>query len=135
MGKEAAILMPSGTMANLASIMAHCPRGSKVLVGDESDIYIYEAAGASVCGGIMYEPIPTQPDGRLTISDLERAFPLEPEDPQFALPSLICLENTHNRMGGNGRYPFRIWKRYGCLPMERVRQFIWTELRAYSTLL
>lgn len=100
LGKEAAILMPSGTMANLASIMAHGPRGSKVLVGDESDIYIYEAAGASVCGGIMYEPIPTQPDGRLAIADLERAFPLEPEDPQFALPSLICLENTHNRMGG-----------------------------------
>ncbi|MGZ4135141.1 MAG: beta-eliminating lyase-related protein, partial [Tumebacillaceae bacterium] len=65
LGKEAAIFMPSGTMANLASLMAHCPRGSKVLVGNETDIYIYEGAGASVCGGIMYEPIPTQPDGRL----------------------------------------------------------------------
>ncbi|SMO63452.1 L-threonine aldolase [Melghirimyces algeriensis] len=100
LGKEAAILMPSGTMANLASILAHCPRGSKVIVGDESDIYIYEAAGASVCGGIMYEPVPTQLDGRLAISDMEKAFPIEPEDPQFALPSLICIENTHNRMGG-----------------------------------
>lgn len=100
LGKEAAILMPSGTMANLASLMAHCPRGSKVLVGNETDIYIYEAAGASVCGGIMYEPIPTMPDGRLAISDLKKAFPLEPWDPQFALPSLICIENPHNRMGG-----------------------------------
>ncbi|CAH8711326.1 low-specificity L-threonine aldolase [Paenibacillus thiaminolyticus] len=100
LGKEAAILMPSGTMANLASLMAHCPRGSKAIVGDETDIYIYEAGGASVCGGIMYEPIPTLPDGRLAIADLERAFPLEPEDPQFALPALISLENPHNRMGG-----------------------------------
>ncbi|MED1780882.1 low-specificity L-threonine aldolase [Brevibacillus fortis] len=100
LGKEAAILMPSGTMANLASLMAHCPRGSKVIVGNETDIYIYEAGGAAVCGGIMYEPIPTQPDGRLDIADMERVFPLEPEDPQFALPSLICLENPHNRMGG-----------------------------------
>lgn len=33
LGKEAAILMPSGTMANLASLMAHCPRGSKVWSG------------------------------------------------------------------------------------------------------
>lgn len=98
--KEAAILLPSGTMANLTSLMAHCPRGSKVIVGDETDIYIYEAGGAAVCGGIMYEPIPTRPDGRLDINDLEQAFPVDPSDPQFALPSLICLENPHNRMGG-----------------------------------
>jgi threonine aldolase len=100
LGMEAACFMPSGTMANLSSIMAHCPRGSKVLVGNESDIYIYEAGGASVCGGIVYEPIPTQADGRLLLEDLERAFPVDEEDPQFALPALICLENTHNRCGG-----------------------------------
>ncbi|ASS74135.1 low-specificity L-threonine aldolase [Tumebacillus algifaecis] len=100
LGKEAAIFMPSGTMANLASLMAHCPRGSKVLVGNETDIYIYEAAGASVCGGIMYEPIPTQPDGTLLIEDLAKAFPDDTSDPQFALPSLITIENPHNRMGG-----------------------------------
>ncbi|MBH0159248.1 GntG family PLP-dependent aldolase [Fictibacillus sp. 26RED30] len=100
MNMEAACFMPSGTMANLASIMAHCPRGSKVLVGNESDIYIYEAGGASVCGGIMYEPIPTQTNGELAIGDLEKAFPVDVDDPQFALPALICLENTHNRCGG-----------------------------------
>lgn len=99
-GMEAACFMPSGTMANLASIMAHCPRGSKVLVGDESDIYIFEAGGASICGGIMYEAIPTQKDGTLLVKDLAKAFPEDLEDPQFALPALICLENTHNRCGG-----------------------------------
>lgn len=100
LGKQAACLMPSGTMANLTSIMAQAPRGSKILVGAESDIYIYEAAGATVCGGIMYEPIPTQPDGRLLLSDLVKGFPDDADDPQFALPALICLENTHNRCGG-----------------------------------
>lgn len=98
--KEAAILVPSGTMANLTSLLAHCPRGSKVLVGDESDIYIYEAGGAAVCGGIMYEPIRTQSDGRLAIEDLEKELFVDQTDPQFALPALICLENPHNRMGG-----------------------------------
>lgn len=98
--KKAACFMPSGTMANLASILAHCPRGTKVLVGNESDIYIYEAGGASVCGGVVYEPIPTQSDGRLLLKDLKHAFPEDMDDPQFALPSLICLENTHNRCGG-----------------------------------
>lgn len=100
MGKEAACLMPSGTMANLSSIMAHVPRGAKVLVGSEADIYVYEAGGASVCGGIVYHPVPNQPDGRMLLSDLEGALPNDPEDPQFILPRLICLENTHNRCGG-----------------------------------
>jgi len=100
LGKEAACLVPSGTMANLAAIMAHCPRGAAVLVGDESDIYIYEAGGASVCGGIVYQPLPTQDDGTFLLEDLEAAFPVDPSDPQFAPPGLLCLENTHNRCGG-----------------------------------
>ncbi|MEV7612038.1 low-specificity L-threonine aldolase [Streptomyces sp. NPDC089799] len=100
-GMAAACLMPSGTMANLAAIMAHSPRGSKVLVGAESDIYVYEAGGATVCGGVVYEPIPNQPDGTLSLEDLAKAFPDDMEDPQFALPSLICLENTQNRCGGS----------------------------------
>jgi threonine aldolase len=100
LGKQAALLVPSGTMANLVSLLAHCPRGTKVLVGDETDIYVYEAGGAAVCGGLMYEPIRTQPDGRLELKDLAAAFPSDPSDPQYALPALLCLENPHNRCGG-----------------------------------
>ncbi|MFG3578663.1 GntG family PLP-dependent aldolase [Micromonospora chersina] len=99
-GKTAACLMPSGTMANLTAMMAHVPRGGKALVGDESDIYLYEAGGASVCGGIVYEPVRTRPDGTLALPDLAAGWPPDLEDSQFALPGLICLENTHNRMGG-----------------------------------
>jgi threonine aldolase len=99
-GKPAACLMPSGTMANLAALLVHVPRGGKALVGDESDIYLYEAGGASVCGGVVYEPITTQPDGTLALDDLAAGFPPDPDDPQFALPGLVCVENTHNRMGG-----------------------------------
>lgn len=100
LGKAAAIFMPSGTMANLAALMAHCPRGAKVIVGEDSDIYVYEAGGASVCGGITYHPLPNQPDGTLALHDIEAAFPLDPTDPQFALPALICLENPQNHTGG-----------------------------------
>ncbi len=99
-GKEAACFFPSGTMANLASVMAHAPRGTKAVVGTESDIWLYEAGGASVCGGVVYEPVPNRPDGTIALADLAAAFPADPDDPQFALPSLICLENTHNRCGG-----------------------------------
>jgi threonine aldolase len=100
LGKEEGCLVPSGTMANLVSLLAHAQRGEKVLVGAESDIYLYEAAGASVCGGIAYEPIPNLADGSLDLAALAEAFPEDPTDPQLALPSLICLENTHNRCGG-----------------------------------
>jgi threonine aldolase len=100
MGKEAACLMPSGTMANLTALLVHAPRGSKVIVGAESDIYLYEAAGASVCGGINYEAIANQPDGTLALADLAAALPEDPDDPQFALAALVCLENPQNRCGG-----------------------------------
>lgn len=100
LGKPSACFMPSGTMANLAALMSHAARGSKVVVGDETDIYVYEAGGASVCAGLVLHPVPTQADGTLALNDLAGAFPEEPEDPQFALPGVLCLENTHNRCGG-----------------------------------
>ncbi|MGW5740790.1 GntG family PLP-dependent aldolase [Amycolatopsis sp. NPDC003861] len=100
LGKQAGCFMPSGTMGNLASIMVHCPRGAKVIVGEESDIYVYEAGGASVCGGVVYHPIPNQPDGTLRLDAIEAAFPPDPADPQFARPALLCLENPQNHSGG-----------------------------------
>ena len=100
LGKQAAVLMPSGTMANLAAVLAHCPRGTKAIVGDQSDIYVYEAGGASVCGGVVYHPVPNRPDGTLDQDRLDDAFPDDPEDPQFALPAMLSVENPHNRCGG-----------------------------------
>jgi threonine aldolase len=100
LGMGAACLMPSGTMANLAAILSHAPRGSKVIVGRESDIYLYEAAGASVCGAVAYEPVANRPDGTLDPVELAMAFPEDPDDAQFAPAGLLCLENTQNRCGG-----------------------------------
>ncbi|MGW1429745.1 GntG family PLP-dependent aldolase [Streptomyces sp. NPDC002431] len=100
LGKEEACLTPSGTMANLMALMTHCPRGSKAVVGRESDIYVYEAGGASVCGGITYEPLPHREDGSLDPAALAEACTVDRDDPQFALPAVICLETPQNRRGG-----------------------------------
>ncbi len=97
--KEDAIFMPSGTMANLACLLAQAPRGTRVLLSDQSDIFVYEAGGASVCGGLVYEPIPTQSDGTLKLDHLAAAMH-DRDDPQFALPSVVCCEQPHNRAGG-----------------------------------
>ncbi|MFQ3561561.1 GntG family PLP-dependent aldolase [Streptomyces gramineus] len=100
LGMEDACFMPSGTMGNLAALLAHCPRGTKALAGAESDIYVYEAGGASYCGGVVVEPVANRADGTMALADIEAAFPEDPEDPQFALPALLCVENPQNRCGG-----------------------------------
>jgi argininosuccinate lyase len=94
LGKEAACLMPSGTMANLTAILACCGRGGRVLVGDQSDIFVYEGRAGCEWGGIQYDGVATQPDGTLRIEDLEQAVL------SGVKPSLISIENPHNLRGG-----------------------------------
>jgi len=99
LGKEAALFVPSGTMGNLLALLAHCPRGRKVLVGDRSDVWLWEAGGAAVLGGVVYHPLPTAENGEVALTDLEAALP-DPDDPECAPPGLICLETTHCLCGG-----------------------------------
>lgn len=97
-GKESALFVPSGTMGNLASILAHCQRGDEVLLGDKAHTFLFEAGGISALGGIHSRQLPNQPDGSLLLADLEAG--LRPDDAHFPTTRLICLENTHNRCGG-----------------------------------
>jgi len=53
MGKEAALLVPSGTQANLTSLMSNCNRGDLVLLEAESHIYWYEVGGVSAIAGLL----------------------------------------------------------------------------------
>ena len=100
LGKQDGCLVPSGTMANLAAIMTHAPRGTSIFAGRESDIYAYEAHGMSVVGGLAMEPIETDEHGRLRTDSLLAAMPEDHADPQFAIPAVVSLENTANRAGG-----------------------------------
>ena len=99
-GKPAALFVPSGTMDNLAALLAHCGRGHEVIVGDQAHIYWYEAGGASTLGGLIYHPVPTAADGTLGLNDLASAIRPSHGNPHFAPGGVVCLENTHNRMGG-----------------------------------
>lgn len=99
MGKAAALLVPSGTMGNLAAMLTHCARGTKAIVGSESHTNLYEAGGASALGGIVLTPIRNTGDGELNLDELEREL-ATPNDAHFAPPSLVVVENTHNRCGG-----------------------------------
>jgi threonine aldolase len=99
LGKEAAILVSSGTMGNLVAMLVHCPRGTKAILGSEAHTYLYEAGGASALGGIVMVTVRNTADGELDRDELTRELDT-PRDPHFAEPALVALENTHNRCGG-----------------------------------
>ena len=99
LGKEAALFVASGTMANMVSLLTHCGRGSEVILGDQSHIFFYEQGGAAALGGIHSRQVPNQPDGKLDIHDVEAA--IRTDDIHFPRTRLILLENTHNRCNGS----------------------------------
>jgi len=97
-GKEAALFVPSGTMANLTAILAHCERGDEVILGDQAHTFLYEAGGISSLGGIHSHQLKNQDDGTLALDDIRNA--IRTENVHFPRTRLICLENTHNRCFG-----------------------------------
>jgi threonine aldolase len=103
MGKEAALLVASGTMGNLVCLLTHCGRGEEVILGDQSHTFIYEAGGMSALGGIHPHTIANQPDGTMRLEDIEAA--IRGDDVHFPRTRLICLENTHNRCNGSALTP------------------------------
>ena len=94
LGKEAALFVTSGTQSNLAAMLAHCGRGEEVITGFGYHTFTYEAAGASVLGGIALHPIAPEADGGLH-PDKIRAV-VKPDDSHHPISRLLSLENTHH---------------------------------------
>jgi threonine aldolase len=98
LGKEAALFVPSGTMGNLAAILAHCGRGDEIILGDQCHTAMFEAGGVSALGGVHPRTVQNLADGTLALEAIESA--VRPDDDHFPTSRLVCLENTHNRCGG-----------------------------------
>ncbi|UWQ90828.1 low-specificity L-threonine aldolase [Rhodobacteraceae bacterium M382] len=94
LGKEAGLFLPTGTMSNLVGLLAHCARGEEIIVGTGYHVYAYEAAGASVLGGIALCPVPVRADGALDPAVISGA--VRDDDSHLAVSRLVSLENTHN---------------------------------------
>tara|TARA_B100000029_G_scaffold466714_1_gene502445 strand:+ start:473 stop:1510 length:1038 start_codon:yes stop_codon:yes gene_type:complete len=97
-GKEAALLVPSGTMANLISFLVHCPRGTEAILGDKSHTFIYEAGGISAFGGIHSHQLRNDMDGLIDLEEIKKS--IREDNVHFPQTSLISLENTHNKCFG-----------------------------------
>ncbi|MFT5658814.1 MAG: threonine aldolase [Gammaproteobacteria bacterium] len=92
LGKEASLFTSSGTMSNLIAVLGHCGRGDELIVGDDYHIYIDEAGGPSVLGGIAVCPLPTDDNGGLTVAQIASA--IKEDDIHSPISRLLCLENT-----------------------------------------
>ncbi|MHA1200542.1 MAG: threonine aldolase family protein, partial [Candidatus Heimdallarchaeaceae archaeon] len=98
LGKEAGLLVCSGTQGNLVAHMTHLHRGDGVVLEKESHINLYEVGGISqVSGG--YPLIVNGDNGLMDPNEVEAIF-TTPYNVHRVTPSLLCLENTHNRGGG-----------------------------------
>ncbi len=98
LGKEAALFTPSGIMSNVIAVLTHTHHGDGILLGSEAHILWHEVGGVSTLGGVFTRTIPNDDSGRLEPSAVETA--IRPESIYFPTPTLLCLENTHNRCGG-----------------------------------
>lgn len=97
--KEDALFFPSGTMANLTALLTWCnERGSEVILGDKSHIFLFEQCGASQFGGISLRTIPNLSDGSMDIQTIIKS--IRDDDIHEPTTKLICIENTHNVCGG-----------------------------------
>jgi threonine aldolase len=92
LGFAAALFVPTGTMSNLLSLMAHCERGDEYIVGQQAHTYKYEGGGAAVLGSIQPQPLEVQADGSLDLDQVAAA--IKPDDFHFARTRLLALENT-----------------------------------------
>jgi threonine aldolase len=96
-GREAAIFVPSGTMANQIAIRLHTQPGQEVIAESRAHILDYEMATTAVFSGCLIRAVPTE-DGILTWQHIEPV--IRPRATIHAATGLINIENTANLAGG-----------------------------------
>ena len=96
-GKESALFVTSGSMANQLAINMHTNPAEEVIVEWDSHVIRYETAGPSVLSGVQLMPLKGN-KGVLDVEDIKNN--IRPDWYHYPKTSLICLENTHNRSGG-----------------------------------
>jgi threonine aldolase len=97
LGKEAALFVPSGTMANQIALKILTRPGDDVVVGDEAHIVWHESGAAAANSGVQFTVIGR--GGLFTAADLRGAYK-PPGHIVFPPTTLVAVENTHNRGGG-----------------------------------
>ncbi len=96
-GKEAALLVPTGTQGNQICLALHASTGDEVIAESGAHIFHYENAATSVIARAQIHGIPSQ-QGEMPL-DLVRDA-IRPSAYYYPRTAVIAVENSHNRHGG-----------------------------------
>jgi threonine aldolase len=106
LGHEAALFLPTATMANQIALKLHSRPGDVLIAERQAHIVIYEYGGAAAHAGLMIEPIAGR-HGMISVAQLE-AVTIPGTKSADQRPAVLALETTHNSSGGR------------CLPLDEV---------------
>jgi threonine aldolase len=98
LGKEAALFVPSGSMANLVSLLTYCRLGDEAICGHMAHVLNVEVGSAAGLAGVQLRAAHNDDQGRI---DLHEVRSLVRQDAYGPRTALICLENTHNFCNGS----------------------------------
>ena len=99
LGKEAAMFVASGSMANLVSLLSYCQRGDEAIVGSQAHVLQVEVGGAAGLGGVQLRTAANDERGRMDPAQVRAMLrPLASFGPRTAA---VFLENTHNICNGS----------------------------------
>ncbi|MDH4017559.1 MAG: threonine aldolase family protein, partial [Actinomycetota bacterium] len=105
LGKEAALFVPSGTMANQVAVSIWTRPGDVVLAGEHAHLLLYEGGAAAALSGCQITTLGR--GGLFDAADVHAAA--APDEQHHAPTTLVSVENTHNYAGGV------------VFPLERIR--------------
>ncbi len=98
MGKECALFVPSGTMANLLAFLAQTRPGDSIILSESAHPFHYENANVAMIGGLLTRTI-DDPLGKVTAEQVTEKM-VQIDDPHCSQTTLAAIENTTNRGGG-----------------------------------
>ena len=99
LGKEAALFVPSGTMANQLALKSHTQPGDEVIIHPMAHIIRAEGGAGAALSGVQFRGV-GNPDGSMSPEEIAANMNLE-YNPHWAPTRLVCMENTHNFCGGS----------------------------------
>src|SRR6188768_1012167 len=94
-GTEAALFVPSGTMANQIALRAHTKPGDEIIISRDAHCWRHESGALAAIAGVQTMMLPAH---TFTGAEVRAAF--KGEDPYQAHTRVVAVENTHNMGGG-----------------------------------
>ena len=97
LGKEAALYLPSATMANEIAVKTHTQSGDAVILEESAHIATAEAGGPALLSGVMLHAVKGT-RGVFTPDQVEAR--IQADNPHYPRTRLVSVEQTANLGGG-----------------------------------